>query len=141
MNVVRLALVYFGIVFGVGFALGPLRVGVLEPRVGPRTAELIEAPLMLAAIVAASGWLVRRYRRQASPRTMLGVGLIAVALILVADVAVGVALRGMSAVEVFTNRDPASGAVYYGLLALFAALPGLLARRQSGADDRQRRVA
>ncbi len=41
---------YFVAVFGVGFILGTIRVLWVAPLVGDRTAELIEAPLMLAAI-------------------------------------------------------------------------------------------
>ena len=33
---------YFGLVFGTGFVLGPVRVLWLAPRVGERWAELIE---------------------------------------------------------------------------------------------------
>ena len=43
MSVLRLvkpAAIYFGVVFGAGFALGPIRVLWLEPRVGARAAEL-----------------------------------------------------------------------------------------------------
>jgi hypothetical protein len=41
LRVARWAAVYFAIVFGVGFALGPIRVLWLEPRIGVRTAGLV----------------------------------------------------------------------------------------------------
>ncbi|MGL4554455.1 MAG: hypothetical protein ACRC33_25105, partial [Gemmataceae bacterium] len=89
-----------------------------------RAAELLEAPVMLLAIVLAGRWVSRRTR----PGDRLGAGLIAAGMVLAADVAVGVGLRGMSPAAVFTDRDAVSGAVYYGLLALFASMPWLLGR-------------
>lgn len=115
--------VYFGIVFGVGFILGPVRVLWVVPHVGPRTAELIEAPVMLLAITLAGWWVARRFCAGFRPPALLGVGLIAAGLVLVADIGVGVGLRGMSVLEVFTVRDSVSGAVYYLLIALFAVMP------------------
>ena len=43
---------YFAIVFGVGFLLGPIRVFLLEPRLGATLAVLLEAPLLLIAMAA-----------------------------------------------------------------------------------------
>ncbi len=121
------AALYFALVFGAGFVLGTLRVTLLLPRVGERMAELVEAPLMLGAIVLAARWVVAR--SDASPSALLRSGLIAAACVLGADVLVGVGLRGMTLAEVFVDRDPVSGAVYYVLICVFAVLPGLFARR------------
>jgi hypothetical protein len=50
--------------------------------------------------------------------------------VLLADLVVGIWLRGMSATEVFLNRDPVSGTAYYVSLLLFAAMPAIMARRR-----------
>jgi hypothetical protein len=126
MGVVRFlkpSAIYFGLVFGAGFLLGPLRVLLLEPRVGSRAAELLEAPVMLAAILAAGRWVGRRWCRGLTPAAILAVGLTAAGLVLAADLAVGVGLRGMSVAEVFAGRDPVAGPVYYWLVALTAVAP------------------
>lgn len=126
MNRLRLfkpAAVYFAIVFGVGFLLGPIRVLWLEPRVGVRVAELLESPLMLFAIVVTGHWVWRRLCAGYRPGSLLAVGLIAGALVLTADLAVGVGLRGMTIAQVFTDRDPVSGTVYYGLVGLLSLMP------------------
>ena len=133
----KAAAIYFGIVFGTGFLLGPFRVLLLEPRVGARTAELLEAPVMLLAIVLVGRWVGRRWCSGFGSGARLGVGLIVAGLILGADLAVGVGLRGMSAVEVFAGRDPVSGTVYYALVALTAAMPWAFGRgcvRGAGAS-------
>ena len=119
----KAALIYFGIVFGVGFILGPIRVLWLVPQVGTRVAELIESPILLVAIVLASRWVSRRYCHADDNWRRLAVGSMAAGFVLSADLIVGVVLRGMSPVEVFTGRDAVSDAVYYGLLGLFAVMP------------------
>ena len=130
------AAAYFGLVFGTGFVLGMVRVPFLVPWVGERIAELIEAPLMLLAIVLAARWVVRRFCAETGQAMLFGVGAIAAGLVLAADLAVGAGLRGMSPVQVFTERDPVSGAVYYGLIAIFALMPWISARRGAAGGRR-----
>ena len=127
MQILRAAVFYFLLVFGVGFLLGIGRVLLIVPLLGERTAELLEMPLMLGVIVAAARWVVRR-RFDARQFSALCVGFIALGLVLVADLAVGIWLREISAAEVFLNRDPVSGAAYYAALLLFAVMPAILAR-------------
>ncbi|WP_225314297.1 hypothetical protein [Marinobacter halotolerans] len=129
VRLVKVAAIYFAVVFGVGFLLGPIRVLWLEPRLGVRAAELIEAPFMLVAIILAGRWVGRRLCPSHGPSFRLSVGLLAAGLVLAADVGVGVGLRDMSVTEVFTQRDPVSGPVYYALVALTAVSPWLFGRQ------------
>jgi hypothetical protein len=64
MRTLKAAALYFTLVFGTGFVLGPVRVLWAVPRFGIRAAELMEAPLMLMAMVLAARWTVRRYALQ-----------------------------------------------------------------------------
>jgi hypothetical protein len=130
MRIAGASLRYFGVVFGVGFVLGTVRALLLVPRVGDRVAELVEAPLMAAAIVLASLWSVRCERL--TPKEWLVAGVVAAACVLVADVVVGVMLRGMTLRQVFLERDAVAGPVYYALVAWFAVAPWLVARRRKG---------
>lgn len=59
MQTLKAGVLYFGIVFGVGFVLGPIRIRWIAPRFGTRIAELMEAPIMLAVTVIAAVWVVR----------------------------------------------------------------------------------
>lgn len=134
LRTARWGAVYFAVLFGVGFALGLIRVPVLEPRLGVRAAELLEAPLMFIAIVLTGRWIGRQLHHGYSTVAKLAVGVLAAGLILVADLAVGVGLRGMTVLEVFTSRDPVSGLVYYALVGLSAIAPWLMSHsRVTGA--------
>ncbi|HPE00477.1 MAG: hypothetical protein RL669_1628 [Pseudomonadota bacterium] len=133
LRVLGRALLYFVLVFGVGFLLGPIRVLWLAPQVGERSAELIEAPLMFGAILLASRWIGRRWCAGWSHRAILGVGAGAAACVLGADLAVGVGLRGMSVAQVFLARDPVGAAVYYALVVFMALAPSLWKRREAPA--------
>jgi hypothetical protein len=130
MQVLRAAVLYFLLVFGAGFVLGTGRVLFLVPLLGERAAELLEIPLMLGVIVFAARWIVRHRLDDRRLISTLSVGFVAMGLVLIADLTVGMVLRGMSAAEVFLHRDPVTGAAYYASLVLFAAMPALLARLQ-----------
>jgi hypothetical protein len=119
---------YFGVVFGVGFVLGTLRLGLLVPRTGDRAAELMETPLMLVAIALAARWVVRRLPPPRSPAARLGVGGVALGLLLVAEGGIVLWLRGITIADYIASRDPVSGAVYLAMLAIFALAPLLVVR-------------
>lgn len=123
MRLLRPAAVYFALVFGTGFVLGTVRVLRVVPRVGTRTAELVETPVMIAASVLTARWTNRRFAADAGPWARLRIGLLALALLLAAEVALGVVLRGASPAEVLVNRDPVAGTAYYLALVVFAILP------------------
>ncbi len=127
MQILHAAAFYFLLVFGAGFLLGIGRVLLVVPLLGERVAELLEMPLMLGVIVAAARWVVR-HKLDARQFSALCAGFIALGFVLVADLAVGIWLRGMSAAEVFLNRDPVSGAAYYAALLFFAVMPTIIVR-------------
>lgn len=131
--VLRAAITYFALVFGAGFILGPIRVLLLEPRVGTRMAELMETPLLLVVIVLAARWLHRARTSAMTHAQRLQVGALTVGCVLLADIGVGMGLRGMSLAAVFLERDPISGTAYYLLLALTALMPWWLGRRATRA--------
>jgi hypothetical protein len=122
------AVVYFGIVFGVGFVLGVVRVLALEPRVGARWAELAEAPLMLVAIFYAARFVVRRFPAS-HPAGYIVSGIMALLLLVVVEFSVVLGIRGLSIGDYFAQRDAVAGSVYLALLVLFAAMPWLVQRR------------
>ena len=129
MNLVRSSLLYFGIVFCAGFLLGPFRTLWVAPKVGERTAEVLEMPLMLAVSAAAARWIVRRF--QVPIRDRLCLGFLALFFMLIAEFALLRRLRCLTIAEYVATRDPVSGAAYYCSLVLFALFPALLNRRHT----------
>jgi len=67
LMILKAAVVYFVLVFGTGFVLGPIRILFLVPRFGVRVAELMEFPVMLVVIVLAARWLVRKFQLTVQP--------------------------------------------------------------------------
>ena len=126
MKAFRLGLIYFLWVFAAGFLLGMVRVPLLVPRLGVRTAELLEMPIMAAVIV----WASRRMARgnAASRGECLLAGGIALGLTLSAEIALTLA-QGKTVAEYVSGRDPVSGMVYAVLLVFFALAPALWPRR------------
>lgn len=123
----KAALTYFLMVFGTGFLLGPIRIFWLVPKVGIRTAELMELPIMMGMIVFSATFINRRFR--GSNRETLFSGLLALGFSLGAEVGVAVLLQGRSVWDAFFNRDPVSGTAYYLSLLLFGLMPWILVKR------------
>jgi hypothetical protein len=125
------AALYFAIVFAVGFLLGPVRVLLLEPLVGITLAVLIEAPVMLAAIIWAAPYVMRRMKMPPLLPNLLVMGCSAAVLVLLADFAIGVPLRGIAMADQLNYLATPAGGFYLLLVALFALAPAVLARRLS----------
>jgi uncharacterized membrane protein len=133
MRILKAGVFYFALVFGAGFALGTARELWVVPRLGPRMAELSETPIMLAGTILAARWIVRYHADSATMLQRLGVGLTALALMLAAEFALVLRLRGLSLEEYLASRDPVSGTVYYVMLGVFAIMPMLVLRRAAGS--------
>ena len=131
MKTAKAGLTYFAIIFGVGIVLGAMRVFFVVPRVGVRTAELIEEPIMFVVILLAARWLVRRYPLELV-RERLGAGLLGLGFLLAAEYAL-LRAQGLTLHEDIARRDALAGTVYLMMLLVFAVMPALLGRRSPGA--------
>ena len=129
MKALEAGLAYFAIAFGAGFVLGAIRVLLVVPRLGTRTAELVEMPIMLAVSFLAARWVARRFVMPYAVPSRLAMGLIALALLVAFEFTVVLWLRGLTLDAYFATRDPVSGTVYYVMLVVFAILPLLVARK------------
>jgi len=128
MQALKAGTLYFVLVFGAGFLLGMVRVPFLVPRLGARVAELIEMPLMVVAIIVAAGYIIRRFALPSIGIVRLAVGVVALALMVIAELSFALLLQGQSAVQYIASRDPVSGTAYLITLVLFALMPVILAR-------------
>ena len=133
IQILRAALVYFLIVFAAGFVLGVVRVVFVVPRVGTRVAELAEVPIMFVVIMLAARWIVRRFHLPPSLPPRLGVGLGALALMLVTELAVVLWLQGVTLAQYVAARDPVAGTIYLVMLVVFGLMPVFVGGRAQGA--------
>jgi hypothetical protein len=127
-EILRSGALYFTLVFGAGFVVGFARVLWLVPRVGERAAELLEAPLMFVVIIVAARWVVRKRALLPGAPIRLGVGLVALGLMLGVELTFVLGLRGLTLREYLVARDPVAGAVYVTMLVIFVLMP-LVPRR------------
>ena len=137
-RIVKVGIAYFALVFGAGFVLGSIRVPILVPRVGERIAELIETPFMFVVVVMAARFIVRRYALPTHTFIRLGVGVVALGMLLIAECLLAVGIQGKPIGEYIASRDPISGTVFLVMLVLFALMPLILGRVQLA---RERHVA
>ena len=123
MRIIAGAVLYFLIVFGVGFVLGPVRVYWLERQLGETMATFCEAPFLLIAIVLAARWLpkVLRLRTNITSLAVMGVG--ALFLQQLADFAVGSVLRGITPAQQISHFARPAGLIYTTLVIIFAVMP------------------
>lgn len=131
---IKAGLAYFTLVFGAGFVLGALRVSILVPRLGERISELSEMPLMFAVIVIAARFATRRFAVPLSIPARLGTGLLALGLLLAAELLLAVILHDRTLADYVASRDPVSGSVYLVMLLLFALMPAFIGQTARGRD-------
>ena len=131
MQTLRAGVLYFAVVFGAGFILGPIRLLWAVPRFGPRIAELMEMPIMLVVIVVAARWVVRGLAVPSTPSRRLGMGGVALAVLLMGEFTLVLGLRGLSIRDDLAGRDPVSVTVYLVMLGAFAGMPWLVASNRA----------
>jgi hypothetical protein len=117
----KAGVLYFTLVFAAGFVLGTVRTLWAVPRLGVRMSELMEAPIMLGVSVLAARWAVRHVDIPPLWPRRLAMGCVAPALMLLAEFAVVLWIRGLTIRGYFEARDPASGTVYFLTLGAFAS--------------------
>jgi hypothetical protein len=129
VQILKAGLTYFAIVFGMGFVFGAIRTVWVAPHVGTRLAELMETPFMFVVTIVAARWIVLHLAVPSSPTARLGMGGIALCLLLLAEFGLVLWLRGLSIRAYLATRDPVSGTVYYVMLGAFALMPLLVANK------------
>ena len=127
-DTLKAGVVYFALVFAAGFVLGILRTLWVVPRLGVRTAELAEAPIMFGISILAARWVVRHFQVSPVRTRRLAMGCIALGLMLLAEFTLGLWIRGTTLREYFAARDPVSGTVYFVALGAFAVIPIFVGR-------------
>lgn len=104
MRLAAASVLYFAIVFGAGFLLGPIRVIWLEPQLGKSIAVPGQAPFLLAVIISAARRVPARTGLAGDYGSLAAIGICALILQQFADFAVGTLLRGFTASEQLQSR-------------------------------------
>jgi hypothetical protein len=126
---IKAGALYSVVVFSAGFVLGALRVIWIAPLAGDLAAVALEAPIMLAFSWHACCWAAERMAVSERLMDRLLMGAVALALLLLAEAAIGVIVRDQSLDDYF--RSYGQTAMLLGLLAqlAFGVFPMLQRRR------------
>lgn len=125
---------YFGLVFAAGFALGTLRVVLLQPYLGAEASRLVELPFMVAISFVAA----RHVMRRAGPLARmdaLTIGLAAFILLLFAEMLVGSWLFRLPYSAIFTDALTPIGFLNLLAQSLLIVFPAIAAALEPSAHD------
>jgi hypothetical protein len=96
MRELKAGLIYFLLVFAVGWILGPTRQLWAVPHFGRTAAMLSKAVIMLIAMMVAARWVIRRFEVPHTLSDTLSIGLIAIGLLFPAEIVGVLWVRGLS---------------------------------------------
>lgn len=119
---------WFLVMFCLGFLLGPVRMFLLEPRFGDTGAVLVEAVPMIAGMYFLAPWAARLFALPPTPRARLLMGGIGLGLLLAAESLLGWLLFGRGLDHWLDRLRSWDGRIYLALLALFFLMPWLRRR-------------
>ena len=128
MRVLKAGAVYFLFMFGVGWVLGPIRELWAVPRFGRLTGVLLEAVIMLIAMAMSARWVIRRFHVKPKFGSTISIGLVALGIMVPAELAGAVWVRGLPPLEYLGSFATASGLASLLMFVLFAATPTLVMR-------------
>ena len=126
MRPLKAGLIYFLLVFALGWVLGPIRELWAVPRFGRIAALLVEAVIMLIAMVVSSRWVMRRFNVPQTLGSTIPMGLVALAILAPAEIAGVLWVRGLSLREYLASFVTAPGVISLVMFLLFAAMPTLV---------------
>jgi hypothetical protein len=131
-RIVPTALLFFALVFGAGFAMGAIRVVLLQPYLGANLSRLVELPVMVVISYLAARFITRRMG-PATRNQWLTVGLIAFVLLMLAELVLGTLVFRTSIRAIFADMLTITG-----LLSLLAQCLIILFPALSAGWDRTR---
>ena len=126
MRALKAGVIYFLLVFTVGWALGPIRELWAVPHFGRMAAMLSEAVIMLVAMTVAARWVIRRFEVPQTLSDTLSIGLIAIGLLLPAEIAGVVWVRGLLLREYLASFVTPPRVISLLTFLVFGAMPTLV---------------
>ena len=95
-------LLYFAIVFAIGFLLGAVRTLLLSPSIGELPATLLEMPIILGASWLVCRWLLSQFNPKKSWSFRIIMGVSAFVFLMVAEIALSLLLMDRTLIEYLT---------------------------------------
>jgi hypothetical protein len=126
--VIRAGIAYGVMVFGLGFALGMHRHGLMGIGLGRSLLVALEIPVMLAYAWWAAGWSAGRFAVSAGTAARLAMGAVMFALLRLGELAVGMAFMGQTASSHAAAVMTPAGLLETAPQVLTALFPWLRAR-------------
>src|ERR1700730_12152888 len=131
MRTLKAGVIYFLLVFAVGWILGPIRELWAVPHFDRMVAMLSEAVIMLIAMMVAARWVIRRFEVPQTLSATLSIGLIAIGLLFPAEIAGVVWVRGLSLREYLASFLIGPGLISLMMFLVFGAMPTVVTRAGS----------
>jgi hypothetical protein len=126
MQTFKAGVIYFLLVFALGWVLGPIRELWAVPRFGRMPSVLLEAVIMFGAMFVSARWVMRRFNVHQTLATTIAIGLVALGILLPAEIAGVLWVRGLSLQEYLASLTHAPGLISLLMFSLFAAMPTLV---------------
>ena len=136
MRALKAGVIYFLLMFAVGWVLGPIRELWAVLRFGRVIALLFEAVFMLIAMIVSSRWVMPRFSVPHTLGSTIPMGLVALTILMPAEIAGVLWVRGLSLQEYLASFVTAPSGISAVMFLLFTAMPSLVAlltRRRGGA--------
>ena len=126
MRILKAGVIYFLLLFALGWIMGPIRELWAVPKFGRMTALLVEAIIMLIAMIVAAGWVTLRFDVPQTLGSTIPVGLVALAILAPAEIAGVLWVRGQSLQDYTASFVTAPGVISLVMFVLFAVMPTLV---------------
>ena len=131
-DTIKAGIIFSILVFLVGSLLGTIRELYLVPRYGPDMAVLIELPVILAISWNACGIVLRHVPVPAKIGPRLIMGMVALGLLLLAEIALATIGFGQSMATILTQYATPPGAIGLAGQVAFGLIP--VARLVAASD-------
>jgi hypothetical protein len=131
-RILKAGVVYFLIIFALRWILGPIRVLWAVSRFGRIPAPVLEGIIMLIAMFVSARWIISPFEVAPALPKAIGIGLVALAILLPAELARALWLRGLPLREYVASFENIPGVISLVLFLLFAAMPALVTMIRRG---------
>lgn len=126
MRTLKAGVIYFLLVFAVGWIMGPIRELWAVPHFGPTLGLLLEAVIMLIAMIISARWIIRRFHVPRTRPVTISMGPVALGLLVPAEIAGVLWVRGLPLKECLASFVNTPGVIPLVMFLLFAAMPTLV---------------